>query len=157
MNLRDSIQKLLQWGIKTGHYFKKESIVKTIKTSEFGKGGELSTMVGKGTAIEGDIHVQNSLRIDGKVTGNIQATDSVVVGRDGEVQGNIKAKNVLLAGKVIGNVKSQDKVFLESKAVILGDIQAARLVVDEGASFEGKCSMKNGVAKTQPSVKPEGD
>ena len=129
--------------------------MKTIKTSEFGKGGELSTMIGKGTVIEGDLQVQNSLRIDGKVMGNIQATDSVIVGKDGEVQGNIKAKNILLAGKVIGNVKSQDKVFLEAKAIILGDIQAARLVVDEGASFEGKCSMKNAATRVQAPVKPE--
>ena len=139
------------------HIIKKEFMVKTMKKPEFGRGGELSTIIGKGTVIKGNIKVQNSLRVDGKIIGNVTTSDSLIVGRDGSVEGNIEAKNVLLAGKVKGNILSTEKVFMESKASIYGDIQASRLVVDEGAHFEGNCSMKDSVQKSQDVEKETGD
>lgn len=105
------------------------------------RGSELNTIIGKGTRIKGNLNVQNSLRIDGTVVGDVHSTDTVIVGKDGEVQGQVKGKNVLLAGKVQGNIVASDRIYLESKAVIQGDIRATRLVVDEGALFDGKCNM----------------
>lgn len=110
--------------------------------TEFGRGGELNSIIGKGTWIQGDMKVQNSVRVDGKIIGNLQASDTVVVGKEGEVEGNIQAKHVLLAGKVKGNIQVPGKVALETKAIVFGDIKASRLVIDEGALFNGKCSMK---------------
>lgn len=111
------------------------------------RGGELNTIIGKGSKINGNLNVQNSLRIDGLVIGDVHSTDTIIVGKDGEVQGQMKAKQVLLAGKVQGNVLATERVYLESKAVIQGDIKAARLVVDEGAMLDGKCNMADGKSK----------
>ena len=118
----------------------KESTVKERGNNEI-RGSELNTIIGKGTRIKGNLNVQNSLRIDGAVVGDVHSTDTVIVGKDGEVQGQVKGKNVLLAGKVHGNIVASDRIYLESKAIIQGDIRAARLVVDEGALFDGKCNM----------------
>jgi len=101
-------------------------------------------MIGKGTVVDGDVRVPNSVRIDGKVNGNVKTSDTVVLGKEGEVVGKIQAKHVMLAGKVRGNIAATGKVFLESTASIFGDIKASRLVVDEGALFEGKCRMNEG-------------
>ena len=109
--------------------------------TEFGRGGELNTIVGKGTVVQGDLKVKNSLRIDGIVKGNVNTTDTVIVGKDGEVEGRVHAKHLLLGGKVKGNVFASGRVFLESSASVFGDIKAVRLVVDEGAIFDGKCTM----------------
>jgi cytoskeletal protein CcmA (bactofilin family) len=111
-------------------------------SSEFGRGGELNTIIGKGTAIDGNLRVQNSLRIDGFVRGDITTTDTVIVGKEGGVEGIIRAKHVLLAGRITGNVAATGKVFLEATASVYGDVKATRLVVDEGALFDGKCKMK---------------
>lgn len=120
--------------------------------TEFGRGGELNTIVGKGTVIEGDLKVQNSLRVDGEVKGKIESTDTVVIGKDGSVTGRVHAKNVMLAGRVQGNVQATGKVLLESKASVFGDIKAVRLVVDEGAIFNGRCHMKGGdMPRPEPS------
>jgi cytoskeletal protein CcmA (bactofilin family) len=110
--------------------------------TEFGRGGELNSIIGKGTWIQGDMKIQNSIRVDGRILGNIQATDTVVVGKEGEVEGNIQAKHVLLAGRVKGNIHVPGKIALETRAVVLGDIKASRLVIEEGALFNGKCAMK---------------
>lgn len=113
---------------------------------EFTRGGELNTIIGKGTVVEGDIHVQKSLRIDGAVTGNVEATETVVVGRDGEIDGQLEAKNLMTAGRIKGNVSVSGKIYMEAEASIAGDIKASRLVVDDGAQFDGKCSMSTGSA-----------
>ena len=112
-------------------------------SSEIVRSGELNTMVGKGSKVQGNITVQNSLRVDGMITGNIQSTDTVIVGKEGKVKGEIKAKDILIAGVVRGQVYAENKVYLESKSTIEGDVKASRLVVDEGAAFDGQCTMKN--------------
>jgi cytoskeletal protein CcmA (bactofilin family) len=110
--------------------------------AEFGRGGELNTMIGKGTVVQGDMRVQDSIRVDGNVKGNITATDTVQIGKEGEVEGHIHCRHAFLAGRVIGNILTQGKVVLETKAVVFGDIRATRLVIDEGAIYNGKCQMK---------------
>jgi len=115
--------------------------------SGLARGGRLNTIIGKGTVVKGDSRVQSGLRIDGKVIGNIDATDTVIIGKEGWVEGQIKASHVLLAGKVKGNIVASGKVFLESTASIFGDIKASTLVIDEGAVFDGKCIMKSGETK----------
>lgn len=132
----------LKWDINRIFGKKEESNVIGKTNSSFGRGGKLSTIIGKGTIIDGDVKVQNSLRIDGRITGKVTATETVIVGKEGEIKGLIHAKDVLLGGKVKGNVNASGKVLLESKASISGDINASQLVVDEGALFDGKCNMK---------------
>lgn len=112
-------------------------------SSEISRSGELNTIIGKGSKVQGNLTVQSSLRVDGNINGNIHATDTVVVGKEGRVKGEIKAKDVLIAGAVNGHVIAENKVYLESKSVIEGDVKASKLVVDEGAAFDGQCVMKN--------------
>jgi len=117
--------------------------VKAKGSSEINRSGELNTIIGKGTKVQGNITVQNSLRIDGNITGNIQSTDTVIVGKEGRVKGEINAKDILIAGAVRGQVIAENKVYLEAKSIIEGDVKASRLVMDEGASFDGQCTMKS--------------
>lgn len=105
--------------------------------------GKLNTIVGKATVVTGNMVIQNSLRVDGKVKGKIEVTDTVIVGKEGVVEGEIQAKDVLVGGKIVGNISASSKVLLESNAKVFGDIKASQLVVDEGALFDGQCSMKN--------------
>jgi cytoskeletal protein CcmA (bactofilin family) len=109
---------------------------------EMGKGSKLATIIGKGTVVNGDLTVESSIRVDGKVTGNITISDTLVLGKEGEVTGQINAKYAMLGGKVHGNVSVANKVLLETNSVVMGDIKASILVVDEGAVFDGKCSMR---------------
>lgn len=103
-------------------------------------GGELSLISG-GTVVEGKISAEGSIRVDGKLVGDLTAKANAAVGLNGIVEGTVHAKNVSLAGKVQGTVTATEKLILESKCVMRGDIRAARLVVDEGAMFDGQCAM----------------
>ena len=109
---------------------------------------ELS-LVSAGTAIEGKIRTEGSIRVDGKVVGDIIAKANAAVGATGMIEGTITAKSISLAGKVNGSVTAADKLTLEGKSIMRGEIRASRLVVDEGAMFDGQCGMTSqpGMAK----------
>ncbi len=102
--------------------------------------GELS-LIGAGTKVEGQITTEGSIRIDGTMIGNVDAKANAAIGPSGNVDGNLSAKNVSLSGKLKGAINASEKLILESKSVLHGDIKASKLVVDEGAIFDGKCSM----------------
>ena len=116
-------------------------------------------LVAAGTVIEGKLRTPASIRIDGKIIGEVTATQNISVGNTGEVEGNVSAKGVTIGGKIKGLIVAQEKLLLESKAVIRGDIRAAKLVIDEGAIFDGKCVMSDkipvpNVVELKPEARP---
>lgn len=119
------------------------------------EGNELN-LVGAGTVVEGKLRTPGSIRIDGKVTGDVNAGQNVHIGATGEIEGTIAAKNITVGGKVSGTIVAQEKLVLESRAVIKGDIRAAKLVIDEGAVFDGQCVMNDAKqADNVVELKPE--
>ncbi len=104
--------------------------------------GTLS-LVGAGTTIEGKVKTDGSMRIDGKVVGDVTAKANVTIGGTGVVEGTISAVNIALAGRVQGTLVATEKLVLENKSVMHGDIRATKLVVDEGAVFDGQCAMSS--------------
>lgn len=109
----------------------------TDKTKE---DGEL-TLIGGGAVVEGKIKTDGSIRIDGKLVGEMTAKANAAIGSSGSVEGSLSARNVSVAGKVQGTVAASEKLILEAKSIMRGDVKASRLVVDEGAMFDGKCVM----------------
>lgn len=105
------------------------------------KMGDLNTLIGKGSLFKGNLDVKHSLRVDGKFVGNIKSTDSIIIGREGEVEGEIKVKNGVVGGKISGKMIATGKVTLESSSVFLGQLKAGKLVIDEGAVFDGTSRM----------------
>ncbi len=103
--------------------------------------GELNTIIGRGSVIEGTLTVQSSLRVDGKIIGTVQVADSLIVGKDGEIEGEVRVKNAVIGGKVKNKIIATGKVVLEAKSVVYGEVKTSRLVIDEGAVFEGRCMM----------------
>ena len=98
-------------------------------------------IIGAGTVVEGKVRSQGSVRIDGKLIGEVTASESLSVGVSGEIEGNVTAKNVTVGGKVRGTISASEKIVFEGKSVVRGDIRATRLIVDEGSIFDGRVSM----------------
>jgi cytoskeletal protein CcmA (bactofilin family) len=112
--------------------------------------GELS-LIGTGTVVQGKVMTEGSIRIDGTMVGDVVAKANAAIGSSGILDGNLSAKNVSLAGRVKGTVTASEKLILESKSVLQGDIRASKLVVDEGAMFDGRCSMSAEAGEVKPS------
>jgi cytoskeletal protein CcmA (bactofilin family) len=102
--------------------------------------GTLS-LISANTVVEGKVTSEGSVRIDGKLVGDVIAKANAAVGLTGTVDGSVRAKNVAVAGKLKGSIAALEKLILENRSVVKGDIRAARLVVDEGATFDGHCTM----------------
>jgi len=103
--------------------------------------------------IKGSIKFTNDLIIDGKVEGEIISSGLLTVGENAEIRGEIKTKSVTVLGKVHGNITVEERCELKARAVLQGDLKAARLVIEEGATFVGKSEVTpNKVALKQPAA-----
>ena len=107
-------------------------------------------LIGVGTVVEGKVRTPGSIKIDGRVVGEVVATQNILVGSSGDVDGNLSAKTITVGGKVKGSIAAQEKLVLEGKSVVRGDMRAVKLVIDEGAVFDGKCMMSE--AKSAPNL-----
>src|SRR5437764_826878 len=106
--------------------------------------------------IKGSIKFQKELLIDGKVEGEINSDGVLTIGENADIRGEIKTKSIIVFGKVQGNISVAERCELKSKCTLQGDLNAARLVIEEGATFVGKSEVTTGasVAKSSP-ARPE--
>jgi cytoskeletal protein CcmA (bactofilin family) len=103
--------------------------------------------------IKGSIKFQNELIVDGKIEGEITSPGVLTVGENAEVRGEVKTKSVTVLGKVHGNITVDERCELKTRAQLIGDLKAARLTIEEGATFVGKSEVTpNKVAMKQPEV-----
>jgi len=92
--------------------------------------------------IKGSIKFANEFVFDGKVEGEITSVDGVLtVGENADVRGEVKSKTVIVKGKVHGNITVQERCELHARSQLIGDLKAARLVIEEGATFVGKSEV----------------
>jgi len=101
------------------------------------------SIVSKGVELKGDLTSSGSIRIDGKITGNVLITGDLILGSSGVVFGEVKGRNVTIGGKVNGKVITTEKAILEAGAELRGDLTAKILVIHEGALFEGNSKMSS--------------
>ena len=102
---------------------------------------EETTIISAGVKIEGKVKSNGNIRVEGQIEGDIESRGSVVIGGNGEVNGQISAELISIAGSVTGTVKAKNKLTLEEKGNLKGDIFTKSLIVKEGAQFDGKCKM----------------
>jgi cytoskeletal protein CcmA (bactofilin family) len=113
------------------------------------KKDEINTIFGQQTEFDGELKTKGSIRVEGSITGTINADGDVFVGESGVVNSNIEARKVVVAGKVEGNITAKDKLEILETGTLEGDIKAAKLVVEEGARFIGNSApLEDSKAKT---------
>jgi cytoskeletal protein CcmA (bactofilin family) len=92
--------------------------------------------------IQGQLHSNENLVIDGLYQGHITAqNNTVAVGSSGQVSANIIAKKVIVEGEVIGDISAEDKVVLTASGTVTGNIKAAVVDLENGARFKGIIEM----------------
>src|SRR5438552_14233372 len=101
-------------------------------------------VLSSGVEIKGSIKVQKELLIDGKVEGEINSDGVLTIGENADIRGEIKTKSITVYGKVHGNITVGERCELKSRSILQGDLKAARLVIEEGATFVGKSEVTSG-------------
>ncbi len=103
------------------------------------------TLIGKNASFEGTFKTAGLLRIDGKFDGDMDVSGDIIIGKEGEIIGNVKANNIELSGTVRGNVIASQQLKICSTGKLFGDIEVGSFVVEEKGTFDGKCKMKSDV------------
>ncbi len=116
------------------------------------EGERLNTIVGQGTVIKGECSVNGTVRIDGIIDGSLKATGVAIIGKSGQVKGDLKVGNAIVGGVVEGSVMAKGRLELQSGARVEGDIKAKKLVVEERVFFQGFCNMEEKRAKGKPAA-----
>jgi cytoskeletal protein CcmA (bactofilin family) len=102
---------------------------------------KIETLLGEKCSINGSLSGEGLIKIDGCVEGDINWKDDIILGVNSLCKSNITCKNAIINGKVEGNVVCESTLTLEAYGKIKGDITVKNLVIKEGGSFDGKCTM----------------
>lgn len=105
------------------------------------------TFLARGFEFKGTLTFEGTVRIDGKVKGEIRSNGIINLGEHAVVEGDVSAGTVITGGKITGNVMATEKVHLLSTAILRGDVMAPLVQVDEGVSFHGTCEAEGRVRK----------
>jgi cytoskeletal protein CcmA (bactofilin family) len=106
--------------------------------------------IGRSLVIKGEITGSEALYIDGRIEGKITLTDNrVTIGRNGAVQADITAREVVVMGKVSGNIECTDRVDIRSEGVVNGNVSTVRISVEDGAVLKGGIEVRSGERKQQ--------
>ncbi|MEW5009928.1 MAG: polymer-forming cytoskeletal protein [Cycloclasticus sp.] len=102
----------------------------------------VSTIIGEGTVIQGDILYTGGLHIDGKVIGNVSAEDGSVttltLSKLGSIKGNVSVPTVVIDGQVEGDVSSSERVQLIANSRITGNVKYNLIEMEVGAEVNGQ-------------------
>jgi cytoskeletal protein CcmA (bactofilin family) len=101
------------------------------------------SLIGPGMRIVGDLITEGTVRVEGRIEGTIRAGKAVVVGKEGEVVGDIVTQDAVIGGRVQGTVVAESRLELQATARIEGQIssRAQHLVLEEGCRFNGQVQM----------------
>lgn len=105
------------------------------------KYGKVNSVIGVEAEIKGNIISKATIRIDGRIDGNVFCEGDVVVGREGRIKGDIKAKSIIVGGKITGNANAENKVEILEGGQLTGDIKSPAIVIADGGMFDGYCEM----------------
>jgi cytoskeletal protein CcmA (bactofilin family) len=99
--------------------------------------------IGKSLVIKGEVTGSESLYIDGRVEGTITlAGNRVTIGRNGQIQAAVVAKDVVVLGKLKGNVTASDRVEIRNEGSLTGDVTCQRIAIEDGAFFKGSIDIR---------------
>jgi cytoskeletal protein CcmA (bactofilin family) len=99
------------------------------------------TVIGHEAYFQGTLTAKGSLRVDGRVDGSIVDARLVTIGKTGKVKGDISCESCSISGEVKGNVAAADHIEVLACAKLEGDLRAPKVILEEGAVFNGNCAM----------------
>lgn len=99
------------------------------------------TFLGKGVDFKGVVHFDGTVRIDGRLEGEIHTTGTLIVGEHAVIKGLISAGTLMTSGKINGTVTASEKIQILKPGILIGDIRTPAISIEDGAHFHGMCDM----------------
>jgi cytoskeletal protein CcmA (bactofilin family) len=102
---------------------------------------ELNALLGKGSQFEGKLIFEGTVRIDGKFSGEIVSTDTLIIGEGAEVKANVQVGALVCLGDYSGDARAGKSIELKAPAKVRGNLTTASVVIERGVFFDGTCKM----------------
>ncbi|HEY6549218.1 MAG TPA: polymer-forming cytoskeletal protein [Vicinamibacteria bacterium] len=112
-----------------------------IKLKGIGAAEDLNGFMDEGTEFLGELRFRNVLRIDGRLKGKVVSDNTLIVGETGHVEADIDCGVVSIRGTVLGRVHGRQRIELLAGSRVLATLVSPKLVIEDGAYFEGECEM----------------
>ncbi|MBW7932695.1 MAG: polymer-forming cytoskeletal protein [Gemmatimonadaceae bacterium] len=115
------------------------------KNDQRAVGAEASlSIIAAGMRITGDVETTGTIKIDGRIEGSVVGARQMMLGRNGSIQGNVHAGEVVVGGQIDGAIVADERLELQGSALVNGDIDTKSIVVLEGARINGTVRMQDG-------------
>ena len=105
------------------------------------KNKNIQTMIGIDMVVDGSVTLENGIIVYGQIKGSIDTKGPVRLAKNAIVKGDIVGSEIRIAGVVEGNISSLGQVTLLKTCRVKGDVTYKKLIVEDGAKFEGKCEI----------------
>src|SRR3569623_7517 len=110
-------------------------------TSEVG-GTQVTTLLGRGSEFEGKLSFEGTVRVDGKLSGEIFTEDGLIIGEGAEVRAEINVGAVIIEGMVQGNIHAKRSVEIHTPGRVRGNNTPPSLYIEKGVMFDATCQME---------------
>ena len=104
---------------------------------------DIKAFLGKGSEFEGKLTFNETVRIDGNFKGQIISTGTLIIGDDAVINAEIEVGTAVVSGKIEGGITAREQLELHPPAKVSGTIKTPKLIIIEGAIFDGSCQMSN--------------
>ncbi len=104
---------------------------------------EINAFLGRDTEFEGKLSFTGAVRIDGKLSGEIFSSGTLIVGESAVIKAQIHIADMVISGEVHGDIFAEKKIEITVPGKLFGNIKTPKLVLEEGVIFEGNCKMKD--------------
>lgn len=105
------------------------------------KHGKVRSALGPGTVIQGKLSFDTPVRIDGKLSGEIFSTKSLIIGKTGQIDARVEVASLIVYGTVRGNIKATERVEIYEGGSVEGQVESVLLMVESGSRLHGDCNM----------------
>ncbi len=103
--------------------------------------GEIKAFLGEGTDFKGILTFEGTVRVDGKLEGEVYTKDTLIVGESAVVNAEINVNTIVISGVVRGNINATGKIEVHRPGKLFGNVNTPSLFIEEGVIFEGNCTM----------------
>jgi cytoskeletal protein CcmA (bactofilin family) len=116
--------------------------------------GDWTGFLEQGVKLEGRLESNGTFRIDSSMKGTLVSEETLILGDNASVQGQIEGNHVIISGRFDGTIRARGKVELKTKAIVTGEIHCPCLVIEPGAVFDGNCQMLGADETSKPLTIP---
>ncbi|MFN0274632.1 MAG: polymer-forming cytoskeletal protein [Chitinophagales bacterium] len=101
----------------------------------------ISNRINHGTVVEGIVNSDGDIRIEGIVRGTLHVKAKLALGQTGIIEGDVICRNADIEGKIMGDIEVAELLTLKATSLVEGNIYTSKIIVENGARFNGVCNM----------------